>query len=415
MSINSKFQSSTSVKGERGAALITVLMISTLLLATGGTLILVTSLAARTTIDSTAEMQAYYSAEAGMQDVLNVLRGNVGPHSSMPSGTKITFRNAVTPLLSNRLGDASTTCRLSGWLNYNYTSGNDWRVALTSSYSPLNGLAYSAEVTDPDGTLPLTVEPDRLLIRIRGYGPKNAEKRLELIVKRSNFDYDPRCLVCVRSSDDGTPITFTSGDSSAKEYTGHDQNGSGALPAFGATSAADTAIQEASASKNTVANPVAGTVSMSDMPDFMQDPNVAREFLADQKAKAIEQNRYFTSFSGMSGSSTSPVFTFVDGNCSLDGGAGLLIVTGKLLMKGNPNFDGLILVLGEGYVERDGGGEGTIYGAMAIARFNRVSGPFLAPTFVTNGGGTSTMQYDSIAVRRALSSTGPRVLGVHEY
>ena len=41
-------------------------------------------------------------------------------------------------------------------------------------------------------------------------------------------------------------------------------------------------------------------------------------------------------------------------------GAGLLIVTGKLLMKGNPSFKGLILVMGEGYVERDGGGNGNI-------------------------------------------------------
>lgn len=85
-------------------------------------------------------------------------------------------------------------------------------------------------------------------------------------------------------------------------------------------------------------------------------------------------------------------------------------------MKGNPSFTGLILVLGGGDVEREGGGNGGIFGAMAVARFAKNgNGPFLAPTFSTSGGGYSTMQYDSSAVRAALNVVGPKVLCVHEY
>jgi len=77
---------------------------------------------------------------------------------------------------------------------------------------------------------------------------------------------------------------------------------------------------------------------------------------------------------------------------------------------------GLIFVLGGGTVNRDGGGDGSIYGAMTVARFDPVNpGPFLSPTFNTNGGGNSTMQYDSEAVRKALNASGPRVWGVREY
>jgi len=83
-------------------------------------------------------------------------------------------------------------------------------------------------------------------------------------------------------------------------------------------------------------------------------------------------------------------------------------------MSCNPNFSGLILVLGDGRVERDGGGEGEIYGAVAVARFNATGG-FLPPFFDTAGGGTSTMKYDSSALRQALNATGPRVLGIHEF
>ena len=51
---------------------------------------------------------------------------------------------------------------------------------------------------------------------------------------------------------------------------------------------------------------------------------------------------------------------------------------------------------------------------MAVARFNATGG-FLPPFFDTNGGGNSTMKYDSTALRRAMNTTGPRVLGIHEF
>ena len=401
-------------KGERGAALITVLFISTLLLAAGGVLILATSTASRTAIDSTAEMQAYYSAEAGLETSMNVLRGNIAPNASMPGGTQISFRNAVTLSTSNLSTDTSTRARLSGWLNY--SGANPDRVPLTPSYTPMTGLAYSVDVSDPDNTPVASGDPSRLLFRVTGYGPKGAIKRLELIVKSANFDYSPPCVICMRSGDDGTPVNFTTGNSAVKEYSGVDRAGHGTLPAFGATLASDTAIEVAAANKNTVTNPIAATISMSSLPSWLQSADEARMFLADQKANAIMQGRYFTSFSGYSGSDAAPAFTFVDGDCTLDGGAGLLIVTGNLQMNGNPSFSGLILVLGNGSVNRDGGGNGNIFGAIAVARFDKVgSGGFLGPTFNTNGGGNSTVQNDSNARRKAEDLTGPRVLGIHEY
>ena len=78
--------------GERGAALITAVLLSLLLLAAGGTLILTATMTGITARDSTAEMQAYYAAEAGVAKTLEVLRGNV---QSSPSGTRASFRNVV--------------------------------------------------------------------------------------------------------------------------------------------------------------------------------------------------------------------------------------------------------------------------------------------------------------------------------
>ena len=180
----------------------------------------------------------------------------------------------------------------------------------------------------------------------------------------------------------------------------------------------------------------AGSMSAApvDTPDFLQNSDSARKYLNDLKAAADTEGRYFKPASGSainvnSGTATNPVMTFVDGDCILDGGAGLLIVTGNLEMNGNPSFDGVILVLGEGSVNRDGGGEGNINGSMVIANFartwpaadddpaisNSIEYPFLAPSFNTNGGGNSTMQYSSLAVSRALKMlSAPRVSGIAE-
>src|ERR1041385_4103167 len=78
--------------GERGAALITAVLLSLSLLAAGGILILTSTMTSLTARDSTAEMQAYYAAEAGVARTLEVLRGNV---ESSPTGTRASFRNVV--------------------------------------------------------------------------------------------------------------------------------------------------------------------------------------------------------------------------------------------------------------------------------------------------------------------------------
>src|SRR2546423_2136767 len=168
-------------KDERGAALITVLLISTLLMAAGSALILVTTTASRTAVDATAEMQAYYSAEAGLQSTLNVLRGNIAAGAGMPAGTKINFRNAINLSTANSSGDSgpsclannpTSACRLSGWLTYDYTSSgssNPDRVTLTPSYTATTGLAFSVTVSDPDLTPIANGEPTRLLLRVTGY------------------------------------------------------------------------------------------------------------------------------------------------------------------------------------------------------------------------------------------------------
>ena len=71
-------------------------------------------------------------------------------------------------------------------------------------------------------------------------------------------------------------------------------------------------------------------------------------------------------------------------------------------------------VLGGGQLIREGGGNGNSFGSLVVARFG-TTGDFLAPTFNSNGTGTSSIQYDSEWVRRAMAAPGPRVMAVGEF
>ena len=106
--------------GERGAALITAVLLSLLLLAAGGTLIMTATMTGITARDTTAEMQAYYAAEAGVAKTLEVLRGNV---PSDPAGTRASFRNVVcTPNLWSTMSGAVINVAGDGTTRFQITS-----------------------------------------------------------------------------------------------------------------------------------------------------------------------------------------------------------------------------------------------------------------------------------------------------
>jgi len=154
-----------------------------------------------------------------------------------------------------------------------------------------------------------------------------------------------------------------------------------------------------------------------EQPSFLDTAAKARAYLNSLQSKAQTIGRYFDPGTGsttVNDSLSAPQFTFVDGDATLTSGSGMLVVTGKLTMRGNTNFKGVILVLGDGVVERDGGGNGEILGGLTIAKFDRTSGNFLAPTFTTNGGGNSNIQYDSASLSSALASA-TNVSGIREF
>lgn len=77
-------------------------------------------------------------------------------------------------------------------------------------------------------------------------------------------------------------------------------------------------------------------------------------------------------------------------------------------MSGTPSFNGLILIIGEGNVVKNGGGNGTLDGSLLVANLYSDTPPTYThliplgannppgiPTINWNGGGNATIQYDS--------------------
>lgn len=427
--------------GESGAALVSTLLISLLLLTAGGMLILTTSMTGTSTIDSAAEAQAYYGAEAGLQATLNVLRGRTMPNplfAPNPSAeNKMTFAKAADPAYSNLTTDPpGPPARLSRWLPYSYIppgSSVADRVPISPGYSPYNGTAYSIVVTEPP---PANSPPSRLLITSTGYGPRGARKTVATLVGAYGLIVDevPAPVVLRGHDDHLTEFTLDLGSSGAETYSGVDNALVEPIKPAVAISTHDVpAFLDAVATiKSKVltapqyrilklpTEPAVPAIMGVDPPWFMETANDARTFVAQAEALALaraaagKKGQVLNTLNGNAGAIGDPWLTVVKGDCTLRGGAGLLVVEGSLYISGSGiNFNGLILVLGTGRVIKGGGGNKDVYGSIMVARFGP-TGNFLDPTFDVTGGGSSNIQYDSRAVLEALETTGQPVLGVVE-
>lgn len=444
-------------KRERGAALLSTLLISALLLTAGGMLILLTSMSATNTVDAAAETQAYYGAEAGIQASLNVLRGNVlpsplfvaNPVGGVAPENTIDFTKALKLATSNLLSDPTTAGfpkRLSRWINYNYQPAGlayPDRVGISTGYNPINGIAYSLEITDPDGTDLAVSKPLRILVKSIGYGPRGARKTLQMMLHANGLNIEVPAPLVLRGHDDATTdLTIDLGVSGAKTYTGTDNAGlvTPAKPALAISGHDVDTVKLAYKDKpKAVSDPKfsvlylpndpapAGTTTVP-TPWFLQTADNARAFLVQAEALANscaapappgapcpKRGVIYNSLNGSAGTAALPQFTIVKGDCTLSDGAGLLIVEGTLYFNGpGPNFNGIILVLGGGRLLKAGGGNKDIYGSIMIARFGATGG-FLDPTFEYLGGaGSSNLQYDSRKVLEATVMPGAIVLGVAE-
>ncbi|HEX8138397.1 MAG TPA: hypothetical protein VF544_12465 [Pyrinomonadaceae bacterium] len=352
-----------------------------------------------------------------------------GGGAAIPAGTPFTLTiNQTAPWTATIIINCTVTSGGTTLTNSTSTVDVDFKATTYDNQGTLYTFAANPlrlnTPTGGDKNVAVTIaapQPRRILVRVNGYGPRGARKQMEMMVGRFLFDYWPSGLLAIRSADDNiTPMTFSAGSSAVYSYSGNAPTGGQKIPAIAVTSTVDyTLISNIGASGQVTGNPAAIKVPISSLVPFLQTADEARRTLNKLETAAHLQNRYYTNASPPPdyGTVAEPKFTFMDGNATPDGGAGLLVCTGTVTLNGNDEFKGLMLVLGDGVIVRNGGGNGASLGAFALARFSRGTwgGPFLAPTFMANGGGTSSITFDPSWVEKALLSASRYPIGISEY
>jgi Tfp pilus assembly protein PilX len=121
------------------------------------------------------------------------------------------------------------------------------------------------------------------------------------------------------------------------------------------------------------------------------------------------------------GTLANPAITYVDGNLDLSGsitGHGVLVVTGKFTANGTVGWKGIVLVVGQGVMEVNGGGNNQYDGAVLLAKTKDASGnllPSVGPTLLDwAGGGGNGVSYSTGCINNAQNNTSYRVLSFRE-
>ena len=366
----------------------------------------------------------------------------------LPMGTTTPISVSIRGTLSGSISSMSSTLSLSFVSQSIEIPGvGTWFTLPSQTISvPVDGTVITLQ------TVVASPEPARLIVKAVGYGPRGASKNLQMMISRFGASYDPLATFVVRGAgnDSNTASTLSIGDSANYVYSGADYAGGDPLPAFLVTTSPDytnlsnlksnnpTGVQGDPTGFIPSLKQITLPTNLTALPQWLQtasDPVVGARAFVNQLRQASQQqfygcsggrnsgcDRYFNTAAGDAPPSdfgtgtTDGLFTFVDGDVALpnSGGKGLLVVTGSLYMNGSQSFDGLVLVLGGGVLERSGGGNGTSRGAFVVAKFGP-TGEFLAPTFTSSGSGISWLQLDRVRVRTALRLGGIPVLSVSEF
>ncbi|MGI8670812.1 MAG: hypothetical protein ACR2J3_13350, partial [Aridibacter sp.] len=267
-------------------------------------------------------------------------------------------------------------------------------------------------------------EPIRLIIKSVGYGPRGARKELEAVVRKNFFDglTVPTTLLMVGKS---SGFEFQSGNSQNVTYSGEDVAPSSSLviPPIGVTN--DTNLVAVGDDLNGSGNktdviPRVYVNATDELPTWLKSAENLNSTLQALKNVAKSSGRYFSS--GQTPTNFGDKFnatgiTYIDGDVSINkDGGGILVVTGKLELKGGIDFNGLIIVTGTQGLDRSGGGNGTIQGNVVVAPYDpsNLTAGFLGPKYTISGGGISKMTYNSSSLANGLTAVSNFILGVAE-
>ena len=251
--------------------------------------------------------------------------------------------------------------------------GKGWYAAfLTDDPANTNGVAS----TDDDN--------DRVMITAVGAGRNGAIKLVQAIVEPiAIFPSDLPATTTMF----GLSPSYGDVDNNAKVFRGDDCDGGGfSVPVLGLIGTPAETLVESSLSSNTVYTSAGqfGHITVTDLTD-PTDPGIVASSLGTidpawidcqgfrDMADAVRDIADVVCVEGVPCTlppSAPDRIIFAEGDFSLglgDDGAGLLWTTGRLTINGGIDWDGIIMVVGEGELSYNSSGVGELWGATMIA------------------------------------------------
>jgi Tfp pilus assembly protein PilX len=384
------------INNQKGMALITAILMLVVLSVIGIIAVNVTTIGAKITGNTRTSKQAFYVAEAGIEQARELLRSRIAGGSTVSA--QLSLVKGIDGLLVNSTNVA------------NFSSTDD--VPFINTTTLVNG-SYTVYLTNDssDGVTSITDTNSHVTLTSFGTGPDNSRAIIQATVLRVPIPNLPGAI-CLP----GPHVNFHAGDSNAVTVDGE------AYPAIAVNS------------------PESRTEAIAGIPEKRLDqytgegyngttdpitPSVMNKAFPDPWGNRLLLQTLYQNLQSMADytSPTQPGFTLgsvadsklvvIDGDYTVPGGttgAGILLVTGNLVFNGNIDYDGIILVIGKGSITRDGAGNGNINGGIFVDNIARPDGNINTtgdntwgiPTWDTRGGGTSDIDKVVLSENNAL-------------
>ena len=266
----------------------------------------------------------------------------------------------------------------------------------------------------------------------------SATRIIEVDAKRGSFPAIPAALTLDGGVCTGPPPCFDAANSNLFRIDGNDQAGSGNNEnAIGAISGQDDTTITNAIPNNRQANYTGDGGGIPDVADvsgeltgLLTTPAGLETVVSSLSGAATDS--YTPGFGntqaiGSIGAANDYRVVVVHGDAEFGPGTGygILLVRGVLTVRGNFAWNGLILVIGQGELHWNGGGNGEVRGGILIAKSRGTQtaqdplGPVLASRGDViadfNGGGGNGIRYDTSTIANANGSFPYSPISLREY
>jgi Tfp pilus assembly protein PilX len=371
------------LKDQTGMALIIAILMLVVLSVIGIIAVNVTTIGAKITGNTRTSRQAFYIAEAGIEQARELLRSRIA------GGSTVSAQLGLVKGTDGFLVDSTNVANFSSaddmaFINTTNIGNGSYRVFLTNDSS--------------DGVTSLTDTNSQVTLTSFGTGPDNSRAVIQATVLRVPIPNLPGAITMP-----GPNVNFHAGSSNASEANGYSYPAIAVNSTTSRTSAIDGIPENRrdnyqGLGYDGTTNPKTPSVVNMTFPDPWGNLSQLQTLYQGLKGMAdfsSPSNPGFTL-----GTQVDPKLVVIDGNYTVPGGtlgAGILLVTGNLIFNGNIDYYGIILVVGKGSLTRSGAGNGNITGGVYVAN---IAGPdgninttadntWGTPTWDTSGGGTS--------------------------